>query len=56
VHGWTIEQARAQPFEDLLLLAADAALEQEEGREASAPKAADGRTVQRRTISYTLEK
>jgi hypothetical protein len=56
--GWTLATARAQPYEDILLLAADFLLEAEgaspppEGPR-GAPPPAPGRTRQTHTTTYT---
>jgi hypothetical protein len=56
--GWTLATARAQPYEELLLLAADFLLEAEDvplppsGGAGPAPPAAPGRERKKRTVRY----
>lgn len=56
--GWTLATARAQPFEDIVLLTADFLLEAEgmppspEGPSGGTPSPAPGRKRVKRTTTY----
>jgi len=52
--GWTLRRARAQPYEDLVLLAADNMLQAEsvERPTASEPPPPPGRRRETRTVHY----